>query len=81
MNDSFVFVGGKHSGKTYGLINKTDPGYITWCQVNAPNMLKEKRKPKPSEPTEPPKRREPPPDNEVVKSSLGPNLNFLNEKN
>ena len=79
MNDSFIFTGGKHNGKTYGLVKKIEPGYISWCEDNAPNMLKEKKKPKPPEQAGPAPRREPPPDSEVVESSLKNNINFLNE--
>jgi hypothetical protein len=77
VDDSFVFKGGKHSGKSYGLVKKIDPGYISWCEENAPGMLKEK-KPKPK-PSEPPPRKEPPPDSEVEESSMKPNTNFWNE--
>lgn len=78
MEDSFVFRGGKHNGKSYGIVRKIDPGYISWCEDNAPNMLKEKKKP--VAPTEFKGRKEPPEDSQVIESSLKPNLNFLNEK-
>ena len=78
MEDSFIFRGGKHNGKSYGIVRKIDPGYITWCEENAPNMLKEKKKP--AAPVETSARKEPPEDSEVIESSLKPNLNFLNEK-
>ncbi len=78
MEDSFIFRGGKHKGKSYGIVRKIDPGYISWCEDNAPNMLKEKKKP--AAPVAASVRKEPPEDSEVIESSLKPNLNFLNEK-
>lgn len=78
MEDSFIFRGGKHNGKSYGIVRKIDPGYISWCEENAPNMLKEKKKP--AVKVETSIRKEPPEDSEVIESSLKPNLNFLNEK-
>lgn len=80
MNDNFIFRGGKHNGKTYGEVKKKDPGYIYWCEQNAPGMLKEKKakiiEPRPSEPVP---RKEPPPDDEVQESSLKPNVDFWNQ--
>lgn len=78
MDDSFIFKGGKHNGKSYGLVKKIDPGYISWCQENAPYMLKEKKK---SEPKPAPPRIEPPEVNENKPSALKPNLDFFNEGN
>ena len=78
VDDNFVFKGGKHSGKTYGLVKKIDPSYISWCEENAPGMLKEKKS-KPIISNEPAPRKEPPPDDEVQESSLKPNTNFWNE--
>jgi len=77
MNDSFIFKGGKHSGKSYGLIKKIDPGYILWCEENAPGMLKDKKskpEPKPAGP-----RIEPPEVSENPKSAIQPNMDFFNE--
>lgn len=79
MDDNFVLKKGKYAGKSIGLIKKINPSYLEWVKDNAPGMLKEKKKPKPPEPSGPAQRREPPPDSEVVESSLKPNLNFFNE--
>lgn len=73
-----IFWAGKHKGSSIELVKKIDPGYISWCEENAPNMLKEKKKP--AAPVEVSARKEPPEDSEVIESSLKPNLNFLNEK-
>lgn len=77
MDNNFIFRGGKHAGKTYGLVYKIDPGYILWCEENAPGMLKGKNKPKTVVPAAP--RREPLEDSEIVKGAIQPNLNFLDE--
>lgn len=73
-----IFWAGKHKGSSIELVRKIDPGYISWCEENAPNMLKEKKKP--VAPAAVSARKEPPEDSEVIESSLKPNLNFLNEK-
>ena len=66
-----------HAGKTFSEVERTNPSYIEWAKKNAPNLLKES-KPKNVIPRE---RKEPKEDSEVVKSSLQPNLDFLNQKN
>lgn len=78
MEDNFIFKGGKHSGKSYGLIRKIDPGYILWCEQNAPGMLKEKNKQK-AKTVKPTIKKEPSEEGEYKKNSLKPNINFLNE--
>lgn len=78
VDDNFIFKGGKYSGKSYGLVKKINPGYIEWCEQNAPGMLKERKESK--KPTTPPSRKEPPPDDEVKENVLKPNLDFLNQK-
>lgn len=76
MDDNFVFKGGKYSGKTYGLVKKINPSYIDWVTINAPGLLKEKKK---VEPKAAPPRIEPPEKSEVPKSAIQPNHNFFNE--
>ena len=78
IDDNFVFKFGKHSGKSYALVKKTDPGYIKWAEANAPNLLKEKKKvePKPATPIVAP------PESSGEKSIVTlPNLGFFSEKN
>ncbi len=72
-----IFWAGKHKGSSIELVRKIDPGYISWCEENAPNMLKEKKKH--VAPVAVSARKEPPPDEEVKEDALKPNLNFLNE--
>lgn len=76
MDDNFIFRGGKHDGRTYKWVKQNYPGYIRWCEENAPNMLKERAAPKPIE--EPQPKKELKFRDEPIKS-LVPNLNFWNE--
>jgi len=85
LNDNFILKSGKYAGKSIALIKKIDYQYIAWCEINCPNILKEKK----SEPkekkvyqpkTEMPKaRKEVPEESETPASSLQPNLDFLKQ--
>lgn len=79
-SDDFIFRSGVHEGKTYGEIRKSNPGYISWVKENRPQMLKE-HKPKVVEPQTPGARKEVPEESSEPKSSLQPNLDFLNQIN
>lgn len=78
MDEGFIFKGGKHSGKTYSFVSQIDPSYITWCEKNAPGMLKERKQKK--ERPAPPKIVNPPEVSSGTKSAIQPNLNFVFER-
>jgi hypothetical protein len=70
---------GKYAGESLELVRIKDPGYISWCKENRPEMLKEKKIPAPKEITVPGVRKEVPEESLEPKSSLQPNLDFLSQ--
>lgn len=79
-----IFRSGKHEGKSLELVKKIDPSYIAWCEINCPNILKEKKsdakqKTTSAKPQTPPVRKEVSEDSEVPPSSIQPNLEFLRQ--
>jgi len=78
IDDNFILKGGKHKGKSIAVIKKIDYQYISWAMINAPGLLKA---PKVVEPQTPGARKEVPEESSEPKSSLQPNLDFLNQIN
>lgn len=73
---ALIFSKGKHAGKTLEWVEKNEPSYVRWAKENAPGIIKESE---PSKSTAPPKRIEPPADDEVPASAMKPNKNFDSE--
>ena len=69
VEDDFIFRSGQYAGKTYGWVKSNNPSYITWVELNKPQMLRpsmnQKYQPKPQPEVKQP-RKEPPPDDQVV---------------
>lgn len=75
-----IFRSGKHAGKSLKEVQEVDPYYITWVKENRPEMLKERKIKEAAEPKPAGPRIEPKDDDEVIKSSMQPNLSFLEQK-
>jgi hypothetical protein len=37
----FVFRSGKYKGKTYSFVRRVDPRWLSWVEINRPEMLRE----------------------------------------
>jgi len=71
-----VLAFGKFKGRTIGSVLGSNPGYISWAKINAPNLLYSKKKSE-AKNTDKPKE-------QVLKDhewlrAIKPNYNFLNE--
>lgn len=42
MRPDFIFRSGKYAGKTYSYVRRVDPRWLSWVEVNRPEMLREK---------------------------------------
>jgi len=77
VTEEFVFRSGRFKGKTYGEVNRINPGYIDWVIENRPEMLREYKRKGPNTDGLTPREKF----NQLVKQDKGmnPNTNFDNE--